>query len=278
MGEEIPLLSLRVAASRRGGGAPASGDVRWKIRADGGTSYLLMRARKEGNRTVQSANPDFGCAGVEIEGAFFVDFGNGIGGGEDLDADLGSALEKGDLADILEALRRDPGNVNGFDAGGGGDGALRHGMAVWEKTAQQSSDMYLAFAVERSWRRAHEDVAMLVGLDAIGQLRQVRIGQDLGPLNQVEPGLRNEIRKLNGDRHRGKIHQKRKKRMNSGSKRRGRISRATAIACVGTLALLGLMLGGGVRINGSKSFPVGLYVATGKAPEKGDLVFVDPPA
>ena len=34
----------------------------------------------------------------------------------------------------------------------------------------------------------------------------------------------------------------------------------------------------GLRINGTASLPVGLYLATGKSPEKGDLVFVDPPS
>ncbi len=51
-----------------------------------------------------------------------------------------------------------------------------------------------------------------------------------------------------------------------------------AIGCGGALVLLGLVLAGGLRINGSRSFPVGLYWATTKTPEKGDLVFVDPPA
>jgi conjugative transfer signal peptidase TraF len=64
----------------------------------------------------------------------------------------------------------------------------------------------------------------------------------------------------------------------TGNKRRGQIGRWAPIGCMGALVLLGLLLGGGLRINGSKSFPVGLYMATGKAPKKGDLVFVDPPA
>ena len=34
----------------------------------------------------------------------------------------------------------------------------------------------------------------------------------------------------------------------------------------------------GLRINGTHSFPVGLYLVRRKRPEKGDLVFVNPPA
>jgi conjugative transfer signal peptidase TraF len=59
---------------------------------------------------------------------------------------------------------------------------------------------------------------------------------------------------------------------------RGQVTRAAAIWCAGTLAVLGLALSGGLRINGGHSFPVGLYLATAKSPEKWDLVFVDPPA
>src|ERR1700726_4864275 len=33
----------------------------------------------------------------------------------------------------------------------------------------------------------------------------------------------------------------------------------------------------GLRINGTRSFPVGLYFASHKRPGKGDLVFVNPP-
>ena len=34
----------------------------------------------------------------------------------------------------------------------------------------------------------------------------------------------------------------------------------------------------GLRYNGTRSLPVGLYLASTKHPEKGDLVFVDPPS
>jgi conjugative transfer signal peptidase TraF len=49
---------------------------------------------------------------------------------------------------------------------------------------------------------------------------------------------------------------------------------------IGTTGLLILItaIAVGLRINGTHSFPVGLYLATRKRPEKGDLVFLDPPA
>jgi len=42
---------------------------------------------------------------------------------------------------------------------------------------------------------------VLIGLDAIRELRELRIGQVRGPTSQIEFGLRSEIWKLNGDRH-----------------------------------------------------------------------------
>jgi len=50
-----------------------------------------------------------------------------------------------------------------------------------------------------------------IGLDAIRDLREARISHDLRPTIQVEPSLRLEIRKLDRDRHAGKIRQKCKK-------------------------------------------------------------------
>jgi conjugative transfer signal peptidase TraF len=56
------------------------------------------------------------------------------------------------------------------------------------------------------------------------------------------------------------------------------IGQAVAIGSATGLLLLCVAIAAGLRINGTASFPVGLYLATGKSPEKGDLVFVDPPA
>ena len=62
------------------------------------------------------------------------------------------------------------------------------------------------------------------------------------------------------------------------SKRAGRVFRIIAVGALTILMALVSVCLAGLRINGSKSFPVGLYWSTGKAPKKGDLVLVDPPA
>ena len=54
--------------------------------------------------------------------------------------------------------------------------------------------------------------------------------------------------------------------------------RRLAIALVVALLLLCGALAAGLRINGTHSEPLGFYWAIRKRPEKGDLVFVSPPA
>ena len=62
------------------------------------------------------------------------------------------------------------------------------------------------------------------------------------------------------------------------SRRPEKTARKLALAGIIMLMVLWAACWAGLRINGTHSFPVGFYLATRKAPEKGDLVFVDPPA
>jgi conjugative transfer signal peptidase TraF len=61
-------------------------------------------------------------------------------------------------------------------------------------------------------------------------------------------------------------------------KETGKKTRAGALIAILLLLLLTAAIAAGLRINGTHSFPVGFYLAMRKSPEKGDLVFVDPPA
>jgi len=54
-------------------------------------------------------------------------------------------------------------------------------------------------------------MSVAIGLDAVREFRQARISRDFRPTIHVEPSLRFEIRKLDSDRHAGKIRQKWKK-------------------------------------------------------------------
>jgi hypothetical protein len=78
--------------------------------------FLMIWTNEKGKRTVEVTDPDLYGAGVEIEKRFFGDFACGIGRGDNLNADLGSALEKGKPWDILVAFRSEPGGIRGSDA------------------------------------------------------------------------------------------------------------------------------------------------------------------
>ena len=81
-----------------------------------------MRPGNEGQiEPVESASPTlFGCAASKYKARFSLISERELEG-ENLNTDLGSALEQGQLADILGALiRGEPGNVDGCDAAGSG--------------------------------------------------------------------------------------------------------------------------------------------------------------
>src|ERR1700738_2898915 len=99
----------------------------------------MIRTDEKRKSAVEVADPELPSAGVEIEGALFVDLGKGIGWGKNLDADLGSALEQGQLADILGARRGESGNVDGFDAAGRGKRALRHNFAGGQQLGEKKA-------------------------------------------------------------------------------------------------------------------------------------------
>jgi hypothetical protein len=163
----------------------------------------MIRTDKKGNRSVEVANPDLGCAGVEIEGAFFVDLGYGIRRRKDLDANVGRVEKHGWVLTKFGPLRSEPGDIDGSDSGGGGNRALGNAFPRREQLKEQSSYLDLPTAMSRSGWGTHEDAAVLIGLDAIWELSKLRISQDLGPASLVKPGLSREVRKLNSDWHRG---------------------------------------------------------------------------
>jgi conjugative transfer signal peptidase TraF len=231
-----------------------------------------VRSHKKGNGAVEVANPDLGGAGVEVQCALFGDFGARIGRGNNLNTDLWCTLEEGETADVLGTLRGEPGHVDGFDSAGSGKRTLGECDPAREKLAQQTRDMSLAPAMDRSRRRTHKNVAMLIGFNAMREFGERGISQYLGPTREIKLGLRFQVRQLDGDRHGLKVRQKMKKM------KTGQIGRVTAIGGATGLLMLCVAIAAGLRINGTSSFPVGLYLATGKSPKKGDLVFVDPPA
>ncbi len=170
----------------------------------------MMRRNKKGNGAVNRANPDFGRAGIKVQGALFVDFGKRIGGRKNLHTDLRSAGEDLRIFGDLWAIGSKPGHVDSLDAISGRHRALRQGSTTRQKLIQKMDNVTLATGVSESWRRAHKDVAMTIGLNPIRELRKGWIRQDFGPTLEVELGLRNALRHLKGDRHGRRYARKRK--------------------------------------------------------------------
>ena len=171
----------------------------------------MVKRHKKRKGTVQITNPDFGCAGLEIQGPFFVDFGGRIGRRKNLNTDLGRDGEELGIFGNLWAIGTEPGDIDSLDAIRGGQWTLRQGSTMGQQLIQEMNNVTLTTRVAESWRRAHEDVAMAIGLNAMRESGKCRISQYLGPAREIDLGLRNALRELNGDRHVGRIRQKKKK-------------------------------------------------------------------
>ena len=183
----------------------------WETRGERRSRNLMIGTNKKGHRTVEVADPDLGGTGVEIESAFFVYFALGVGGRKHFDTDFGCAREdKGSLPE-LGSTSGEPSQVNGLDSISSREWTLCQRAAVRKEISEEVRNVSLAVRVGKTWWGSHEDMPVAIGLDPVGELGQFRIGHDLGPAIQVEPSLRFEIRKLDSDRHAGKIRQKWKK-------------------------------------------------------------------
>src|ERR1700722_18952705 len=170
----------------------------------------MLRGNKKGKGAVIRANPDFGRAGIKVQGALFVDFGKRTGRRKNLHTDLRSAGEDLRIFGDLWAIGSKPSHVDSLDAISGRHRALRQGSTTRQKIIQKMDNVTLATRVSESWRRAHKDVAMTIGLNPIRELRKGWIRQDFGPTLQVELGLRNALRHLKGDSHGRRYARKRK--------------------------------------------------------------------
>ena len=171
----------------------------------------MINARKERHGAIQVADPNLDGAGVEVEGPFFVDLGSCVRRRKDLDANIGCADKDDWVLASFRPIRSEPGDIDGSDAACGGDRALRNGFPPGEQLKEQSSYLHLAAAMPRSRWGTHEDAAVLIGLDAIRELGELRISKNFLPACEVKARLRFEVRELDCNRHIEKIRQKWKK-------------------------------------------------------------------
>ena len=76
----------------------------------------MVRSGEECQGAIAVADPDLGGPGIEIEEPFFSDLGCRIGGGEDLDANLRSSGEKGNVLADLVPTGIKPADINSLNA------------------------------------------------------------------------------------------------------------------------------------------------------------------
>ena len=73
---------------------------------------------------------------------------------------------------------------------------------------EEAGDVSLAPAMDRSRRRTHQEVAVLIGFDTIWEFGESGISQHFGPARGIVPGLRIQIWQLDSDRHDLRLRQK----------------------------------------------------------------------
>ena len=105
-----------------------------------------------------------------------------------------SALEQGETRMFSVRSGASQATSMALTPRGSGNRALRQGAALGKELTQKERNIHLALAVERSRRRTHNKVTVLIGLDPVRELRELRISQNLAPASQVEPGLRRKVR------------------------------------------------------------------------------------
>jgi hypothetical protein len=148
-----------------------SGNLAGEVRAKTRGRSLMIGTDKKRHGTIKVADPDLGCAGVEVEGAFFVNLALGVGWGKHFDTDFWCARENQWALSELGAVASKPGDIDGLDSVCGRYGALRPCPTAGKELNQQSHNVALAIRVSKTWRRSHEDMSVSIGLDPVRKLR-----------------------------------------------------------------------------------------------------------
>jgi hypothetical protein len=144
----------------------------------------MIETNKKRHRTVEIADPDLGRAGVEIEGAFFINFSRRIGSGKDFDANGRSTREGGrcvsDEPVFLSGSQQD--DIGDPDLTAASKDSLLHcGEFADVKLVEQisNSTSSLPMFESRGWR--HDELAGSVDLKAFGQIGEDGIAADFKP-------------------------------------------------------------------------------------------------
>jgi hypothetical protein len=144
----------------------------------------MINARKKRHGAIEVADPNLGGAGVEVEGALFVDLGLGIRSGKDLYANRRSTgkrgrwisdqptfLSDGEQDDIGDSHLAVASKDSLLDCG------KFAGVEVVEEIGNSASS--LAMVEARGWR--HDELAGSVDLEAFGTIGESGIAANLEP-------------------------------------------------------------------------------------------------
>lgn len=164
----------------------------------------MIGTKEKRDRSVEVANPNLRCTGIEIQRPLFGNLGGGIRRRKNFDANLRCADENNRVLADFGSAGSQPGHIGRLDTIRSGHRALCNHEASLEQTGEERADRKLAAPMAKSRRRGHKDMAVPIGLDAVRELRKNGISQNLSPTGQVKLGLRIKIRKLDCDWHQGK--------------------------------------------------------------------------
>jgi hypothetical protein len=138
----------------------------------------MIGTKKKRNRTVEVADPDLRGAGVEVEGAFFVDFAWSVRWGQDLDADGRGRRKRGcwikSKPAFLSLCEQD--DIGDSDLAIASEyGLLVYSQVSVSQTIDEVSDGESAAAMveARGWR--HDELAARVDLEAFRPIGEGRI-------------------------------------------------------------------------------------------------------
>ena len=167
---------------------------------------MTIRTNKKSDRSIEVADPNLGRAGIEVEGAFFVDLDRGIRSGKDLYASRRSTGKRGRWISNQPTFLSDGKQDDIGDshlAVASKDSLLDCGEFAGVKLIEEigNSASSLAMVETRGWR--HDELAGSVDLEAFGTIGEGGIAANL------EPPFAG--RSLDRDSHTGKIRQKWKK-------------------------------------------------------------------
>jgi hypothetical protein len=111
----------------------------------------MVHGRKESHGALKVADPDLGGSGIEIEGAFFVDFCCGVRRGKHLDTDFWCAGEdEGSLPELNSTLA-EPSEVDGLNSVSCRERTFCQNASIRPEIFEEVGNVSLAIQMQKTW-------------------------------------------------------------------------------------------------------------------------------